>query len=80
MDPNLLKCKCYECIAANHSREFCLKNKCECCDLEDAFALLSHIEPAEVLVTRSPTSPSLVVKRHHTHFHVVNSHPEVITA
>jgi|GEM_PF-5872587 hypothetical protein len=47
LDPALQQevkvCKCKECC--HRSRVFCMSQECKCCDLEDAFALLTLREP-----------------------------------
>ena len=48
---DLLHCKCGLC---NHSdRSECISGRCYCCDLEDAFAILTHheFEPQSKLAT-----------------------------
>jgi len=41
-EQDLMRCKCGLC---NHdSRRSCIEGRCYCCDLEDIFAVLSHID------------------------------------
>lgn len=42
LDNNLVFCKCSVC---SHEKKLeCISEKCGCCDLEDAFSLLTHVE------------------------------------
>jgi hypothetical protein len=59
MEPELLRCKCNDCSAGNHSRMDCLNNKCQCCDMEDMFALLSRIEPTKEFLSGRPRSATV---------------------
>jgi hypothetical protein len=47
-EASVYRCKCGLC--EHDSRSLCIEGHCECCDLEDAFAILSHQE------TESPQS------------------------
>ncbi len=48
MDRIAGKCECSDC--ASHSLADCVNNRCSCCDLEDAFAILSRQEKRRLLI------------------------------
>jgi len=52
----LLWCKCGLCD--HHSKEICVRERCNCCDLEDMFSLLSQHE-FYPRTTRTPADSAL---------------------
>lgn len=52
IDPEVYRCKCGSCD--HDSRALCIEGRCDCCDLEDTFAILARRddEPANRMVTR----------------------------
>lgn len=41
-------CRCQNCRF--HTLADCINNRCDCCDLEDAFAIMSKQEASDVLL------------------------------
>ena len=37
---SILPCTCWQCRAGKHSKVDCIKQRCNCCDLEDMFAMI----------------------------------------
>lgn len=43
-----VRCNCPGCRL--HTLAYCINNKCDCCDLEDAFIIISRQEARDVLL------------------------------
>jgi hypothetical protein len=43
-----VRCNCQDC--RSHTLADCINNRCDCCDLEDAFAVISGQEAPDILL------------------------------